>query len=65
MSVKWCVVSRVSKALRGFPGGSLDKNPSVNAEDTGSIPGPGGSHPTQMSRNVETLANKKLKIGRK
>ena len=24
-----------------FPGGALDKNPSANAGDTGSIPGPG------------------------
>ena len=27
----------------GFPGGSVVKNPSANAGDTGSIPGSGGS----------------------
>ena len=30
--------------LRGFPGGSVVKNPPANAEDTGLIPGPGRSH---------------------
>ena len=28
----------------GFPGGSVVKNPPASAEDTGSIPGLGGSH---------------------
>ena len=28
----------------GFPGGAVVKNPPVNAEDTGSSPGPGRSH---------------------
>ena len=28
----------------GFPGGSVVKNPSVNAGDLGSIPGSGRSH---------------------
>ena len=27
-----------------FPGGAVDKNPPVNAGDTGSNPGPGRSH---------------------
>ena len=27
-----------------FPGGPVVKNPPTNAEDTGSIPGPGRSH---------------------
>ena len=27
-----------------LPGGSVVKNPSANAGDTGSVPGPGGSH---------------------
>ena len=27
-----------------FPGGPMVKNPTGNAEDLGSIPGPGGSH---------------------
>ena len=30
--------------VRDFPGGAVDKNPPANAEDTGSIPGPGRSH---------------------
>ena len=29
---------------RGYHGGSVVKNPPANAEDTGSIPGPGRSH---------------------
>ena len=29
--------------LKGFPGGSVVKNPQSNAEDTGSIPGSGRS----------------------
>ena len=29
---------------RGFPGGAVVKNPSPNAGDTGSSPGPGRSH---------------------
>ena len=28
----------------GFPGGTVVKNPPANSEDTGSSPGPGGSH---------------------
>ena len=28
----------------GFPGGTVDKNLPANSGDTGSIPGPGGSH---------------------
>ena len=31
-------------AGRGFPGGTVVKNPPVNAGDTGSSPGPGRSH---------------------
>ena len=30
--------------LRGFPGGTVDKNRPAYAGDTGSIPGPGRSH---------------------
>jgi len=29
---------------RGFPGGSVVKNPPANAGDTGSVPGQGRSH---------------------
>ena len=34
----------IVKKNRDFPGGSVVKNPPVNARDTGSSPGPGGSH---------------------
>lgn len=33
----------------GPPGGAVDKNPPANAQDTGSVPGPGGSHMLQNS----------------
>ena len=33
-----------SRALQGFPGGAVVKNPPANAGDTGLIPGPGRSH---------------------
>ena len=33
-----------SRLDRGFPGGAVVENPSANAGDTGSIPGPGRSH---------------------
>ena len=32
-----------TNVLRGFPGGSVVKNPPVNPGDTGLIPGSGGS----------------------
>ena len=34
---------------KGFPGGSVVKNAPAEAEDAGSIPGPGGSHMLQGS----------------
>ena len=39
----WCVVlcSPQKQIYSGFPSGSVVKNPSANARDTGSIPGPG------------------------
>ena len=37
------------KHKEGFPGGAVVKNPPANAGDTGSSPGPGGSH---MPRNI-------------
>ena len=37
------------KNLRGFPDGSVVKNPPANAGDTGSIPGLGRSHVLQNS----------------
>ena len=33
-----------SQDLKGFPGGSVVKNPPANAGDMGSIPGLGRSH---------------------
>ena len=33
-----------TKQVRGFPGGSVVKNPSANAGDIGGIPDAGGSH---------------------
>ena len=35
--------------LKGFPGGTVDKNPPANAGDTGLIPGPGRSHELHSS----------------
>ena len=35
--------------FRDFPGGAMVKNPSANAGDTGSIPGPGRSHMPQSN----------------
>ena len=46
----WPKINRFPKfyfkviGLTDFPGGAVDGNPPVNAEDTGSIPGPGRSH---------------------
>ena len=36
-------LKKKKKRLRGFPGGSVVKNP-PNARDTGSVPNPGGPH---------------------
>ena len=35
---------------KGFPGGSMVKNPPANAGDTGSIPGRGRSHMPQSNQ---------------
>ena len=35
--------------VRGFPGGTVVKNPPANAGDTGSSPGPGRSHMLQSN----------------
>ena len=37
-------ISNKDIIFRGFPGGGVVKNPSANAGDTGSSPGPGRSH---------------------
>ena len=39
----------VEKESRGFPGGTVVKNPPANAGDTGSGPGLGRSHMPQSS----------------
>ena len=39
-----CIIKNLGKVFRGFPGGSLVKNPSANARDMGSIPDSGRSH---------------------
>ena len=40
--------SKILKILmKDNPSGAVDKNPPVNAEDMGSIPGPGRSYMTQ------------------
>ena len=37
------------KTHTGFPGGAAVENPPANAQDTGSIPGPGRSHMPQSN----------------
>ena len=37
-------MSIIRSVCVGFPGGAVVKNPPANAGDTGSSPGPGGSH---------------------
>ena len=34
----------IKNTVKGFPGGTVVKNPPANAGDTGSSPGPGRSH---------------------
>ena len=34
----------LKRATQGFPGGAVVENPPADAGDTGSSPGPGGSH---------------------
>ena len=41
----WCL----KKAVEGFPGGTVAKNPPANAGDMGSNPGPGRSHMPQSN----------------
>ena len=42
-------ILRLKIQFLGFPGGTGVKNPPANAGDTGSSPGPGGSHMPQSS----------------
>ena len=37
----------IRKQSQGFPGGPVVKNPPADAQDAGSIPGPGRSHMSQ------------------
>ena len=42
---KVMIVKMIKELKRmGFPGGAVVENPPANAGDTGSCPGPGGSH---------------------
>ena len=43
-SKKYNKLVNITKRSRDFPGGTLVKNPPVNAGNMGSIPGPGRSH---------------------
>ena len=38
------ILSSLKTEVKGFPGGTVVKNPPANAGDTGSSPGPGRSH---------------------
>ena len=40
----------------GFPGGSVVKSPTINAEDAGSIPGSGRSLEKEMATHSSILA---------
>ena len=44
MGKKLLLLKKKKKTLQDFSGGPVAGNVSVNAEDTGSIPGPGRSH---------------------
>lgn len=37
------------ESAEDFPGDPVERNPLVNAEDTGSMPGPGRPHTVQSS----------------
>ena len=43
-AVKKTPHNKSTLTFRGFPGGTVVKNPPANAGDTGSSPGPGRSH---------------------
>ena len=43
------ILFSLKKEGRGFPGGTVVKNPPANAGDTGSSPGPGRSHVLQSN----------------
>ena len=43
------MVQHTNLKIKGFPGGSVVKNPPASAGDTGSSPGPGRSHMLQNS----------------
>ena len=45
-TVKFC---NLKTLLKGFPGGTVVKNPPANAGDMGSSPGPGRSHRLQSN----------------
>ena len=41
---RWSLELVRNEELRDFPGGEVNRNPPVNAEDTGSIPSPRRFH---------------------
>ena len=47
------ITTKLKKAKRDFPGGTVAENPPANAGDMGSSPGPGRSH---MPRSSYTRA---------
>ena len=52
-----CTVLKVQlDEFMGFPGGSVVKNLSANARDTGSIPGSGRSPEKEMATHLSILA---------
>ena len=44
------ILREIQRVFRGFPGGSVVKNPSSNAGDMGSIPDPRRSHMPQSNK---------------
>ena len=50
---------QIKTTMRGFPGGTVVKNPPANAGDKGSSPGPGSSH---MPRSNEAHAPQLLSL---
>ena len=53
------IKEEIKKYLEGLPGGSVVKNPSANARDTGLIPSPGRPH---IPRRNETHTPQLLKL---
>ena len=54
------MVTTVNKTIVDFPGGTVVENLPANAGDTGSSPGPGGSHMLR-SRSEERRVGKECR----